>query len=427
MDSNSNSNSNFNSNNNKITVEFGRVSKEFEVIKSPLPHILIESNKELHGWWNGIEPDGNRECTSEKLLINPYNGCSHNCLFCYSHALGGYFRLFREQGVVTVFKDFDKKVARQLDSIRVASCGYLSPVTDPFQPINGKYELSERIIKQFVDRNIPVQFTTKGRISDAALRLIKKQEHSFGEVSIITLDEDKRQRLIAGGAPTDELLRNIERLANEDKFAVCRIDPIIPFVTDDREELEELVRAVVEAGAEHIITSCMDVPRAMKYEIYEELEKRFGSEIPKLKMKLEGLYSEVISGRFHADIEYRRRLFRTMREICDRNNVTMGLCMEFESLGGKKLRGLNKEFMSPNSNNCEGIDVPIYVRIGDGKRFEPVPGCDGNCLKCHFSNDDKEPVCGISDLKKAGAWRLSDYRRWSRNLFQTSLGERKWK
>jgi DNA repair photolyase len=390
----------------EITVKFGRVSRQFEVIKSPIPHILVESNKELHGWWNGIEPDGNRECTAEKLLINPYNGCSHNCLFCYSHALGGYFKIFREKRVVAVFNDFDKKVAKQLDGISVASCGYLSPVTDPFQPINEKYELSEMIIKEFVDRNIPVQFTTKGKISDTTLKLIKKQEHSFGEVSILTLDEDKRQRLMAGGASTDELVRNIERIANEGKFAVCRIDPIVPCVTDDRGELEELVRRVVDAGAKHIITSCMDIPRALKYEIYDKLEERFV--IP--KREFERLYTEELSGRFHANIEYRRKLFRTMREICDRTKVTMGLCMEFKSLGGKKFEGLNKDFMS--SNNCEGVDVPIYVRKGDGKKFEPVQGCNGNCLRCHFS--DKEPVCDIPDLKKAGAWKLRDYRKWSK-------------
>ena len=391
---------------NKITVEFGRTSRQFEVIKSPVKHILVESNKELHGWWNGIEPDGNRECTAEKLLINPYNGCSHNCLFCYSHALAGYFHLFREKGVVAVFKDFDKKVAGQLDGIRIASCGYLSPVTDPFQPINEKYGLGEKIIKEFVDRNIPVQFTTKGSISDTALKLIKKQEHSFGEVSILTLDEDKRKRLMAGGASTDELVRNIERLANEGKFAVCRIDPIVPYATDEKGELEELVQTVVDAGAGHIITSCMDIPRALKYEIYEVLEKRFG--IP--KREFERLYTEVISGRSHANIEYRRKLFGMMREICDRNKVTMSLCMEFESLGGKRVVGLNSEFMS--SNNCEGVDVPIYVRMENGEIFEPVEGCNGNCLNCHFS--DKESVCGIPDLKKAGAWKLRDYRRWSK-------------
>ncbi|MEA2074938.1 MAG: radical SAM protein [Euryarchaeota archaeon] len=393
---------------NKITVEFGRTSKQFEVVQHPIPHIIVDSNKELHGWWSGIEPYGNRECTSERLLINPYNGCSHNCLFCYSHALGGYFRLFREKGIVTVFNDFAAKVARQLDGLTLASCGYLSPVTDPFQPLNAKYELSEQILKEFVDRNIPVQFTTKGRISEKALKLIKKQEHSFGEVSILTLDEDKRRQLMTGGASTDELVRNIERLANAEKFAVCRIDPIIPFVTDNWEELEGLVQKVADAGAGHIITSCMDVPLAMKYELYEELGRRF--DVP--KRQFAGLYTETISGRLHADIAYRRKLFRTMRAICDRNKVTMGLCMEFESLGGKEVRGLNAEFMS--SNNCEGVDIPLYVREGDGKRFEPVPGCNGNCLKCHFAKE--EPVCGISDLKKAGAWKLKDYRRWSKGI-----------
>jgi len=391
-----------------ITVEFGKVSRHFEVIESPIPHILVESDKELHGWWNGIDPNGNRECTAEKLLINPYNGCSHNCLFCYSHALGGYFKLFREKGVVTVFKDFDMKVARQLDGLRVASCGYLSPVTDPFQPINDRYRLSERILKQFVDRNIPVQCTTKGRISDTALKLLKKQEHSFGEVSILTPDEAKRQRLMTGGASTDVLVRNIERLANEAEIAVCRIDPIIPLVTDSRRELADLVKRVVDAGAKHIITSCVDVPRALKHDFFDALEKRFG--IP--KRELERIYTETISGRFHANVEYRRKLFGTMRDICDRNKVTMGLCMEFESLAGKRVRGLNSEFKS--SNNCEGVDVPIYVREGDSERFEPVQGCDGNCLKCHSLAE--APVCGISELKKAGACKLRDYRRWSREL-----------
>ncbi|HUV02241.1 MAG TPA: radical SAM protein [Desulfobacteria bacterium] len=395
-----------------VTVDFGRSSKQFEVVQRPIPHIVVDSNKELHGWWNGIEPQGNRECTSEKLLINPYNGCSHNCLFCYSHALGGYFRLFREKGVVTVFKDFNTQIAKQLDKIAVASCGYLSPVTDPFQPLNEHYGLSEKIVKVFVDRNIPVQFTTKGRISETALKLIKKQEHSYSEVSILTPDEAKRQQLMAVGATTDELVRNIERLANAGKFAVCRIDPIIPFVTDNHEELEDLVQRVVDAGAGHIITSCLDIPLMMKNELYEELSRRFG--VP--KKHFADLYTETMSGRLHAGIAYRRKLFNTMRAICDRNKVTMGLCMEFESLGGKKVRGLNAEFMS--SHNCEGIDVPLYVRAGDGKRFEPVQGCNGNCLRCHFL--DTEPTCGIPELKQAGAWKLRDYRRWSLQLRERS-------
>ena len=79
----------------------------YNVIEAPTPHILVDSRKELHGWWRG-----KRECTAERLLINPYNGCTINCFCCYAKALPGYFQLFRQSGVVTVCRDFDRVVAR---------------------------------------------------------------------------------------------------------------------------------------------------------------------------------------------------------------------------------------------------------------------------------------------------------------------------
>jgi len=48
--------------------------------------------------------------------------------------------------------------------------------------------------------------------------------------------------------------------------------------------------------------------------------------------------------------------------------------------------------------------------IGSGS--SPLRAANGNCLQCHVS--DTEPACGVSDLKKAGAWKLRDYRRWSK-------------
>ncbi|MCK4398424.1 MAG: radical SAM protein [Methanophagales archaeon] len=389
---------------------------------------LVHSKKEIHGWWNGIEPHGNRECTSERLLINPYNGCSHDCFFCYAHAFPGYFDLFRKSGMITVFEDFDKVVAKQLDSIRVASCGYLSPVTDPFQPINERYQLTEKIMAAFVRRNIPVEVVTKGVISDKAMRLLAEQEHSFGQVSILTSDEDKRRRMMAGGASTEELIKNIEQLSNRGIFAVCRIDPVLPFITSKEEELEELIKAVVDAGASHIITSCLDIPKTMEREIYERIEHEFGKETRK---KYAELYVEEMSGRKHAKIEYRRKLFGMIKRICKEQErgrgVTMSLCMEFERIRSQqgygmpksrfKFKGLNQEFMT--SRNCEGIDIPIYVQRDGGERFSPVEGCDGNCLRCYRLGKEREREkernkCGIEDLGKAGAWKLRDYKRWSK-------------
>ena len=100
-----------------IDIKFGSFSKNYQIIKEPVPHILVESKKEIHGWWNSTEKQGNRACTSERLLINPYSGCSWDCFFCYALALWNYFELYHNKKIVTVFKDFDKIVEKQLSTL----------------------------------------------------------------------------------------------------------------------------------------------------------------------------------------------------------------------------------------------------------------------------------------------------------------------
>jgi DNA repair photolyase len=344
------------------------------------------------------------------LLINPYNGCTIDCFCCYAKALPGYFQLFRQGGVVTVCRDFDRVVARQLDGISVASCGYLSPVTDPFQPLESKYHLSEGIIGQFVRRNIPVEFITKCRIPPHVIELVSEQEHSFGQVSILTPREELRHRLMAGGAPTDALFSNLKRLSQAGIHAVCRIDPIVPFITDDRRDLLTLIDRAVQAGARHIVASIMDVPRRISSAVFRHLDRLR----PGLGSQSRALYRETIDGTLHADLDYRRSMFSCLRQQCDRAGVTFALCMEYQLQDGVPV-GLNAEFAS--SVNCEGIDIPVYVRRGG--RFESAADCRGNCLGC------RNPLCGIEDLAMGRPevtrrdFKLRDYRRWSRQLAAT--------
>ena len=374
--------------------------REYEVIEPPQPHILVPTRKQLHGWW-----PGKRECTSERMLINPYNGCGIGCFFCYTRAFPGCFRSFRDYGVITVAKDFDQVVAEQLDSIDIAACGYLSPVTDPFQSLNVKYRLSEKIIKVFVERNIPIEFITKAPIPGEVIDLIKQQSHSFGQVSILTLNEDLRKILVPRGASADLLLQNLERLAEEEIFAVCRIDPIFPCLTDKIKELAELIEIIESNGVSHIVASILDIPVRIKKDVFSTMKKNFGVA---MEWDYRRLYRENIDGYLNADINYRKRIFDGLRNVCERKNLTFALCMEYEIKKGEVM-GLNREFMS--SRNCEGIDVPLYKR--EGRKFYPAVDCAGDCLHC------TDPRCGIEDLAmgREGSrkdWRLKDYRRWSK-------------
>jgi hypothetical protein len=187
---------------------------------------------------------------------------------------------------------------------------------------------------------------------------------------------------------------------------VLRVDPVIPHLTDSQEDLRRLVDKGIDCGAKHVIASVMDIPVKIAKEMFANF-RRFGVGFG---YDLEKLYCEVIDGYLHASIDYRKRIFDGLRNLCEARGITFALCMEYELAGGVPV-GLNREFMS--STNCEGVDVPVYVRSGEG--FVPAAACSGACLGC------SDALCGIEDLAMAkGAGKmdftLGDYRRWSRNM-----------
>ncbi len=423
-----------------VSAKIGGRTKQFAILPGPAPHIAVSAKKELHGWW-----PGKRECTAERMLINPYNGCGFDCLYCYANVMNwGYFKLYRRDGLVTVFEKMDANVARQLDSIDVAACGYLSPVTDPFQPVNSRYRLSERIVQVFTQRGIPIDVVTKGIIPDEVIRLLAQNRHSFAQVSITTANDALLRRLSpTQKLSTDDLFYNLTRVSSwpcegRDKVhGVCRIDPILPFITDDRQELKHLVERAKLCGADHIIASCVDVPTHSAKQMFKTFYAL--NEAPALPY--EHLFSERIDGSLHANIEYRRRLFSYLRELCVQNELSFALCMEFEKTDTETMvktasgklrrvtsRGMNAEFMT-GCSNCEGIDIPIYVRDHSGQsghyvdcrgnsrpRFAPAASCDGVCLTCGFAR------CGVEELAMGRSpnsrkdFNLRDYRRWSKHL-----------
>jgi len=425
---------------NSVSAKIGGKTKQFTVIPHPAPHIGVSAKKELHGWW-----PGKRECTGERMLVNPYNGCGFGCLYCYANAMNwGYFKLYRREGLVTVFEGMDRNIARQLDSIDVAACGYLSPVTDPFQPVNSRHRLSERIARAFTERGIPIDVVTKGVIPDEVIRLLAQNRHSFAQVSITTANEALRRRLSASQGPsTDDLFYNLTRVSSwpcEDRpkvHAVCRIDPILPLITDDRQELKHLIQRAKLCGADHVVASCVDIP----IHVAKQMFAAFYSLNNAPELSYESLFSERIDGSLHANIEYRRALFSYIRELCVQNELSFALCMEFEQVdsetmvktaSGKlrivKSRGLNGEFMT-GCSNCEGSDIPIYVRDNSGRsgyyvdnkgncrpKFAPAAPCDGACLTCSSAR------CGIEDLAMGRSpnsrkdFVLRDYRKWSKRL-----------
>jgi len=301
--------------------------------------------------------------------------------------------------LVFVWVNFPEGVSRKLDKLLLSPPGYLSPTSDPFQSVNLKYGLSEKVIKVFVERNLPILVVTKRRASDEAISLLSSQRDSVLEVSLLALKERLRRFLSPGGSTSGELLESLEMASNKGVHTVLRVDPILPFINDEEKSIFELLREARERGVKHVVASCLDIPLRIKGFVLSSLAK-WDSSLPS---RYEILYRERISNSLHADIAYRRRLFSILRDMTESLKLTLSLCMEFTQDG----RNLNEEYAT--SKNCEGKIMPISYR--SGKSFLPLPcSNDGSCLTCFG------PTCGVSELPMRGEVKYlsySDFRRMS--------------
>ncbi|RLE50388.1 MAG: hypothetical protein DRJ21_01745 [Candidatus Methanomethylicota archaeon] len=395
----------------KISIKFRGKVREFKVISNPYPHILVPTKKEvIHGWYFGFEDNGRRECTSERILLNPYNGCTVNCPMCYARSFGGYFEVWDKTGIVTVFKDFDLKLRNELSKLYWASCAYLSPSSEPFQkPLENTYHLSEKSADVFLDLNLPVDFITK-RGDNIPKRILRRMaehpyNHCLAQFTILSVDDEINRIFAPNGASVEEQFKAVRRFADWGVYTVVRMDPLFPGITDDEKSIRELVERAKLEGAKHIIFSLCDVGRvgeSRRRILFNIVREHFPDAY--------NLWLKVYRFNQDGDIEYRRRVFKIARKICDEIGVTMALCMEFEEIivnGKVYYRGLNEEFMT--SRSCEGLDIPVYWRDKLDEPFKPLENCNGACLLC--AKGIQKPVCGQLPFIRASALRYRDYRR----------------
>ncbi|MCS7098427.1 MAG: hypothetical protein NZ922_05585 [Candidatus Methanomethyliaceae archaeon] len=364
---------------------------------------VVETRKNVvHGWYFPYS-SGRRECNSERILINPYNGCSVNCPMCYTRSYGGYFDDWNREGIITVFKDIHKKLEEELSKLYYASCGYFSPTTDPFQyPVEDMYHLSELCMNVFLELDLPIEFITKNgaRVPDRIFR--KMSEHKYGhcfcQYTILSLDEEISKILSPGASMPKEQLKAVRKSKDYGLYTVVRIDPIVPGINDSENMLSELIEAVKDNGADHIIASVCDLSKQSMEKMLPIVENL------RLKRLWQSLYVEKIGMSYHACLKYRRNIFSIIRKICKDNGLTFALCMEFYKLG-KEYRGMNEEFMT--SKVCEGKIVPMYFRRSLKEKFKPIPKCDGDCLSCAKSIN--YPHCDKPILAEAGSMTLRKY------------------
>jgi DNA repair photolyase len=212
--------------------------------------------------------------------INPYRGCEHGCVYCFARPTHAYLGL--SPGLDFESKLFMKPNAPELLERELSAPDYspktiaIGTNTDPYQPIERRYQIMRRILEVLDRAGHPVGIVTKSalvlRDLDILTRMAKRDLVKVA-ISVTTLDS-KLARVMEPRASTPlRRLGTLRELVKAGVPASALVAPVIPAINDA--EIERILEAIAETGVRHAGYVLLRLPLELKDLFREWLIENF--------------------------------------------------------------------------------------------------------------------------------------------------------
>ena len=185
--------------------------------------------------------------------INPYRGCEHGCVYCFARPTHAYLGL--SPGLDFESKLFVKPEAAELLERELSSPSYQPKViaigtnTDPYQPIERRYQVMRRILEVLDRAGHPVGIVTKSALVLRDLDILARMaERKLAKValSVTTLDPELARKMEPRAATPMRRLETLRRLSDAGVPTTVMVAPVIPALNDM--EIERVLDAAHAAG-----------------------------------------------------------------------------------------------------------------------------------------------------------------------------------
>ena len=197
------------------------------------------------------------------FVANPYVGCQHGCIYCYAEFMK---RFTNHAG--DIWGEFLDVKQFELDKIRPEKYDgktlLLSSVTDPYTPLEVKYENTRRILRQLIGTKADIQVLTKSKLVERDADLFEQFERIEVGVSLNTLDNELAGIIEPRASRPADRLNALRRIADKGISTYVFVSPIFPRVSDWKKVIETASRITDDFRFENLNFRGHNIPRIMK-------------------------------------------------------------------------------------------------------------------------------------------------------------------
>lgn len=160
--------------------------------------------------------------------INPYIGCGHGCRYCYASFMKRFTGHLEPWGeFVDVKVNAPSLLRSQLKRAKEGVIS-LSTVTDPYQPIEKKYQLTRKCLEALLEVQYPINLLTRSSLCRRDIDLFKRFKKIEVGLSITTHDEGVKKIFEPYSPSIYSRIETLKTLHQEKIPTFAFIGPMLP-------------------------------------------------------------------------------------------------------------------------------------------------------------------------------------------------------
>jgi DNA repair photolyase len=233
--------------------------------------------------------------------INPYRGCEHGCIYCYA-------RPYHEYLGFSIGLDFETKIMVKEDAPKLLRKALGSPkwepqplgisgVTDCYQPIERRLQLTRQCLEVLADFRNPVHIVTKNRLVTRDIDILQrlaKHDAAAVIIAVTTLDAELARLMEPRATAPAGRLAALKELSDAGIPTMVLIAPVIPGLTDH--EMPAILAAAREAGALGAGYTMLRLPHGLPELFTTWLEQHYPEKKEKILSRVRDLHGGKMSG-----------------------------------------------------------------------------------------------------------------------------------
>jgi DNA repair photolyase len=243
----------------------------------------------------------------DDYTINAYSACSFNCLYCYIR--GSKYGINMEEEL-SVKSNAVELLEKQL-SLRAKKNQYgvivMSSATDPYLQAENDLLMTRNLLEVILKCRFPVHVITKSDLVERDFDLLEKIKHEailpqhlkdkvkdgvFITFSFSTVN-DAVAKIFEPGATAPSLRIQTLKKASQAGFTTgVSLMPLLPFITDTTEHLEEMYVAFGKANAQYILAATLTLFGNEKYDSKQLMLRAIEKHYPHLLAKYKNWFEK---------------------------------------------------------------------------------------------------------------------------------------